>query len=221
MDEGIGTVVGVINDFHFGTTENELGPFLFVLGQGSGQEEWPDFYHANIKLNKGDVKEAINQIEAAWRRVDDVHPFDAIFYSEEIERTYSFLKSLVYIIGVLAIIAISIATLGLLGMVVFTTETRLKEISIRKILGATEGNLLVLLGKSFMILLCIAAAISIPVTSYTFIEYILQDYIYRPKVGFLELAGGCMIIFLIGLIIVFSQTIIAARTNPSKTLRSE
>lgn len=221
MDGGIGTVVGVINDFHFGTTENELGPFLFVLGQGSGKEDWPDFYHANIKLNKGDVKEAVNQIEAAWRRVDDVHQFNALFYSEEIERTYAFLKSLVSIIGVLAIIAVSISTLGLLGMVVFTTETRLKEISIRKILGATEGNLLILLGKSFMILLCIAAAISIPVTSYTFNEYVLQDYIYRPKVGFWELVGGCTIIFLIGLIIVFSQTIVATRTNPSKTLRSE
>ena len=215
------TVIGVMNDFHFGTTEDELAPFLFMNGKGDGTEKWPDYYQANLKLEKGDVREAITQIEAAWKRVDNVHQFSAKFYSEEIERTYSFFKSLINILGVLAVIAISIATLGLLGMVVFTTETRIKEISIRKILGATESNLLVLLGKNFLILLCLAAIIAIPLTFYAFNEYILQDYIYRPKIGFLELGGGTLLILLIGLIIVFSQTLIAARTNPSKTLRSE
>lgn len=221
MSEGAVSVIGVINDFHFGTTENELGPFLFMNGKGDGTEKWPDYYQANLKLVKGDIKEALTQIEAAWKRVDQVHQFNAKFYSEEIERTYSFFKSLINIIGALAIIAISIATLGLLGMIVFTTETRMKEISIRKILGASEGNLLILLGRNFILLLCIAALIAIPVTFYAFDEIILEDYIYRSSIGFTELAGGSMIILFIGLVIVFSQTILAARTNPADTLRNE
>ena len=221
MQEGKVTVIGVIDDFHFGTTEDELAPFLFVNGMGDGTEKWPDYRQINLKLKKGNIKEAIAQIESAWKQVDQVHQFQATFYSDDIERAYSFLKSLINIIGLLAIISISIATLGLLGMVVFTTETRIKEISIRKILGASESNLLALLGKNFMVLLCLAALIAIPLTFYTFNEYVLQDYIYRPKIGFFELGGGALLILMIGLVIVFSQTIIAARRNPAQTLRSE
>jgi len=215
------SIIGVVKDFHFGTTEDDLGPFLFLNGTGDGTEKWPDYYQANLKLNTTDMVAAVSAIEKAWKNVDKVHQFKAKFYSEEIERTYSFFKSLINIIGFLAIIAISIATLGLLGMVVFTTETRLKEISIRKILGASEGNLLILLGKSFLLLLCLAALIAIPVTFYTFNQYILVDYIYRPEIGFFELFGGSMLILIIGLVIVFSQTILAARTNPATMLRND
>ncbi|MGB3468956.1 MAG: FtsX-like permease family protein, partial [Cyclobacteriaceae bacterium] len=216
-----GVVVGVVKDFYYGTTQNELGPFLFLNGEGDGSEQWPSYYQANIKLHKGNLKEAMTAVEEAWKRVDDVHQFNAIFYSEEIERTYAFFKSLISIVGVLAVIAISIASLGLLGMVVFTTETRLKEISIRKILGATEANLLYLLGRSFVILLLIAACIAIPSTLFVFDNYILQDYLHRPDISMVELIGGSMIILCIGAVVITFQTIWAARSNPANMLRSE
>ncbi|MEL7222819.1 MAG: FtsX-like permease family protein, partial [Bacteroidota bacterium] len=161
-------IIGVVEDFHFGTTQEGLGPYLFVNGAGNGLEKWPDYYEMNIKLNTSDMTGTMALLEEAWSNVDEVHQFKAEFYSEAIAEAYDFFKSIVNIIGALAVIAISIAALGLLGMVVFTTETRLKEISIRKILGATEGNLLILLGRNFLVLLAVAALVAIPLTYFVF-----------------------------------------------------
>lgn len=214
-------IIGVIDDFHFGTTEEKVGPYMFVNGVGTGLEEWPDYYEMNLKLKTNDVRATMSDLEEAWSRVDKVHQFKAVFYSESIEQAYDFLRSIIRIIGALAVTAISIAALGLLGMVVFTTETRLKEISIRKILGASEGNLLFLLGRSFFILMLVAAVLAIPLTYYVFDQYILSDYIYRPDISWLELVGGSMLIFAIGAIIVYIQTLMAARTNPANMLRKD
>ena len=220
-DERKVRIVGVVENFHFGTTKEEAGPYLFVNGFGTGTEDWPDYYEMNLKLKAGDMLETMAAVEAAWDRVDKVHQFKSEFFSEAIAYTYEFLKSLINILGTLAIIAVSIAALGLLGMVVFTTETRLKEISIRKILGATEGNLLLLIGRSFLILLIVAAVVAIPLTYFVFDEYILADYIYREDIGWQALGGGSLLIFFIGAAIVYVQTLLAARTNPSSMLRKD
>jgi ABC-type antimicrobial peptide transport system permease subunit len=94
--------------------------------------------------------------------MDPIHPFKAQFFDDKIREGYDMLTGIVQVIGFLAFLAVSIASLGLLGMVVFTTETRLKEISIRKVLGATERNLLYLMSKVFILMLIISAAIAIP-----------------------------------------------------------
>src|SRR5205814_8754819 len=118
----------------------------------------------NVKIESTDIVATRAKIDALWKKIDNVHPLDARFYDEQIEKAYDGLNASVKMAGFIAFLAIFIASLGLLGMVVFTTETRMKEISIRKVLGATEGRLLVLLGKGFFLLLFIAVAISLPLT---------------------------------------------------------
>jgi len=111
--------------------------------------------------------------------------------------------------------------LGLLGMAVYTAETRVKEISIRKVLGATEGSLITLLAKGFMWLLVISAAIAVPLAYYFFDNVILQGAVNRASIGAIELFGGVLIIFTIGFITIGSQTWKAAKANPANTLRNE
>ena len=118
----------------------------------------------------------IHKIESAWKKIDNVHPLEATFYDEQIEGSYSDFSSRIKTIGSLSFLAICIASIGLLGMVVFTTETRLKEISIRKVLGASEVNLIYLLSKGFLVLLAIAALIALPATHFFFAKYVLNDY---------------------------------------------
>lgn len=106
-------------------------------------------------------------------------------------------------------------------MGVYTAETRLKEISIRKVLGASQQSLVKLLSKSFMFLLVLAAAIALPVTYLLFDSVILAGQAYRAPIGVLELVLGVVIIFAIGFITIGSQTWKAARANPAQTLRME
>ncbi|HEY5823337.1 MAG TPA: FtsX-like permease family protein, partial [Cyclobacteriaceae bacterium] len=124
-------------------------------------------------------------------------------------------------IGMLSFLAICIASIGLIGMVVFTTETRLKEISIRKVLGASEGNLIVLLSKGFLILLCIAAVIALPFTQFFFAKYVLAEYSNGAPNAYTELIIGLISVIGVALLLIGSQTWKAARSNPAQVLKSE
>ena len=129
----------------------------------------------------------MSKIEEAWKKVDPVHPLNATFYSEKIEKAYDEMSGMVQIIGFLAFLSISIAAMGLLGMVVFTTETRLREISVRKVFGATEGNLIILMSKGFIFLLSIASLIAIPSAYLLFDKMIFDKIAYRAPLGFVDL----------------------------------
>ena len=128
---------------------------------------------------------------------------------------------MIKVISFLAVMAISIASLGLLGMVVLTTETRLREVSIRKILGAGEGNLVLLLSRSFLVMLFIAALIALPATYLLFDVVILSNVAYHVPVGAMELIAGVGIVAVIAFAMIGSQALRAARTNPSVVLRTE
>jgi putative ABC transport system permease protein len=156
-----------------------------------------------------------------WKEVDTIHPIDAEFYDKRIEKVYREYLTMVKVVGYLAILSISIASLGLLGMVVFTTESRLREISIRKVLGATEQGLIYLLGKGFIALLIIAALMAIPVAVYLFEDVVLDKVIYKAPLGWFELLGGALFVLALALLAIGAQTLKAARTNPAQILRSE
>jgi ABC-type antimicrobial peptide transport system permease subunit len=209
------TIVGVMKDFHYGKVENLIEPVAFMF--------WTPGDRAiiNAKIQSTDMLATVAKIESTWKKIDRVHPFQAKFYDQEIEDAYSEFSAMIKIIGFLSFLAISIASMGLFGMVVFTTETRLKEISIRKVMGASSGNLIYLLSRGFLLLLSISALIALPVTYFFFENVVLTNFPYHTPVQIAELFVGLLAVLLIAFIMIGSQTMKAARSNPAEVLKSE
>jgi putative ABC transport system permease protein len=209
------TIVGVLKDFHYGKVENLIEPVAFMF--------WTPEDRAiiNVKIQSTDMLATMAAIESVWKKIDPVHPFQAKFYDQEIEDAYSELSSMIKIIGFLSFLAISIASMGLFAMVVFTTETRLKEISIRKIMGATSGSLVYLLSRGFLLLLSLSALIALPATYFFFENVVLTNFPYHTPVQIAELFVGLLAVLLIALIMIGSQAMKAARSNPAEVLKSE
>lgn len=209
------TIVGVMQDFHYGKVDNLIEPVAFMFWTPE------DRAIVNAKIQSTDMPATMGKIEAIWKKVDPVHPFQAKFYDQEIEEAYSEFSAMIKIIGFLSVLAISIASMGMLGMVVFTTETRLKEIGIRKVMGATSRNLVFLLSRGFLILLSISALIALPVTYLVFEKVVLTNFPYHTPVQLPELFVGLLAVLLIAFIMIGSQTIKAARTDPARVLKNE
>lgn len=209
------TIVGVMKDFHYGKVDNLIEPVAFLF--------WTPENRAilNVKIRSADLPATLAKIESTWKKIDRVHPFQAKFYDEAIEEAYSEFSVLIKIIGFLSFLAISIASMGLFGMVAFTTETRLKEISIRKVMGASAGSLIYLLSRGFLALLSISALIALPVTYFLFKNVVLTHFPYHTPVQFVELFVGLLVVLLIAFILIGSQTMKAARSNPAEVLKSQ
>ncbi len=147
--------------------------------------------------------------------------FTAQFFDDEIQEAYSFYFSMIKICAYLGLLAVTIACLGLLGMVVFTTENRMKEVGVRKVMGASTLAVTVLLSKDFIRLMIIASFIAVPLTWLFFEKLYLPTQYYHDNVGATEIILSLVILFTLGLVTVLSQTLKAARANPVDTLRSE
>jgi putative ABC transport system permease protein len=216
------TIVGVIKDFHYAKLDEKILPVVFTYLT-------PDAFLTsdgrdglvNVRINTHDPIATMAKIEAIWKAIDPVHPFEARFYNDSIEDAYKELSAMIKVIGFLSFIAISIASLGLLGMVVFTTETKLREISIRKVLGATSGNLVFLLSRGFVILLTTSALIALPITYLFFQNIVLTNFPFHKPIGMVELFGGLLAVWLIAFIMIGSQTMKAAHSNPAEVLKCE
>ncbi len=209
------TIVGVMKDFHYGKVDNLIEPVAFM--------SWTpeDRTIINAKIQSKDMLATVAKIKSAWKEVDRVHPFQAEFYDEAIEEAYSEFSIMIKIIGFLSFLAISIASMGLFGMVAFTTETRLKEISIRKVMGASSGSLIYLLSRSFLVLLSISAFIALPITYFFFENVVLTNFPYHTPVQVAELFVGLPAVLLIAFLMIGSQTMKAAKSNPAEVLKGE
>ena len=174
-----------------------------------------------VKLQGNNKLATLEKLEQKFKELDPDHPFEADFYDDLLAISYREYKSMYTIISFLAFLAVSISTLGLLGMAVFTVETRMKEISIRKVLGAGISNLLVLLSRSFFVMVIIAAIIAIPVTLYLVDNFILRQFLYTIEIGLVETLLGFVIVLLIGVLTVGWQVRNAAVQNPANILRQE
>jgi ABC-type antimicrobial peptide transport system permease subunit len=208
-------IVGVLKDFHYGKADNKIEPVIFTYWTAK------EGGFINVKIESTDILSTMAKIESAWKSIDKVHPLEATFYDESIERAYGEFSVMIKVIGFLSFLAISIASMGLFGMVVFTTETRLKEISIRKVMGAGSGNLVLLLSRNFVLLLSISALIALPATYIFFDQVILTNFPYHNPIGAPELFAGLLGVLMIAFIMIGSQTLKAARSNPAEVLKSE
>ncbi|WP_084165837.1 ABC transporter permease [Dyadobacter crusticola] len=209
------SIVGVLKDFHYGTMESKIDPVMLLYSASE-----PTGY-LNLKVASIDLESTMEKVERIWKKFDKVHTLEARFYDDQIQEAYSHFSVMIQIIGFIAFLAICIASLGLFGMVVFTTETKLKEISIRKVLGASQAGLVFLLCRNFLLLLAIAAAVALPVTYLLFDKIFLANFVYHKPIGMIELISGALAVMLLALLMISWQTAKAARSNPAEVLKSE
>jgi putative ABC transport system permease protein len=207
-------IIGVMKDFHYGKADNKEQEVILRYQKTSPR-------HLNVKIATTDWLTTLAKIEAAWKKVDNVHPMEAQLYSDRIARSYRDMSAMLSMIGFLAFLAICIASIGLLGMVIFLTETRLKEISIRKVLGASEGKLIYILGRGFVVLLAVAGSIALPLTYIFFEQVAFQEMGNHTPIRLTDMLMGFLAVMAIAFLMIGSQTIKIARTNPATVLKNE
>ena len=209
------SIIGVTKNFHHDNIWfNPIEPFAIRLGNDQ-------YRNANILLKPNiDVSETIGTIKAIW---DEVVPNERMFGFFATERVYYLKKFFTMgskIIGFVGVLTIIIACLGLLGMVIYTVEGRIKEVGIRKILGASVLNIVWKLSKSFVSLLGIAIILAVPITIFG-ANLWLQNFWLRMTITPFLVFSGIGIMISLGLFTIVSQTIIAANSNPVEALRNE
>lgn len=209
------TVTGVVKDFHFRPLNYEIGPIALRYKQ-SGL----NFLSARIVPSQEDV--IIASVEAIWKKLDPVHPLQWKMMEDEIDDAYtqSGFRDIVKIVGYISFLAVTLACLGMLGMAMYSTQTRIKEIGVRKVMGASSGQITFLLSRTFLILLGIAAFIGTP-AGYFIGELFLSSYPYKAEITPWLLVTAISIVALSGIAMIGSQTWKAASSNPVKSLRYE
>jgi putative ABC transport system permease protein len=208
-------IAGVVKNFRFRMPwiEENIGPFVFRNG--------PDhFSYVNVKVNTKDLKNVVNEIEKRWAEIDPVHGFEYSYFDEQMARSYQLLTDVISIVGFFAFLSISIACLGLLGIATFTAERRVKEVGIRKVLGAGEFTIAFLLSKSFIKMLLVSIVIASPLV-YFLNNLWLQNVSNKIDYGFGTIFLGTLIMLILGILTIGSQTLRASKANPADTLRME
>jgi len=206
-------IVGVAKNFHFNSLHDPIKPFGFISEENNGS----NFF---IKLHSQHLSTDIASIEKTWKAHNPDKPFEFSFLDEQIGKLYKNDLRFKNFFSYLTILAVLIACLGLLGLSIFTTEARRKEIGIRKVLGATASSLFVLLSKEFLVLVVVAFIAAIPF-AWWLMDSWLENFAYRVDIGWsLYLAAGCTAIFIaLGTITFHAGR--AVRANPVRSLRAE
>ncbi len=208
-------VTGVVKDFHFRPMTYQIGPLALRYKPA-------DFSIMNIAFVPGSKDKILAAISPIWKKADPNHALNCTLMSQEIDEDYSRsgLTDILNVIEYVSFLSIIIACLGMLGMVMYSTRLRLKEISVRKVMGAGVKDITRLLSRSFMMLIALGIIIGIPV-SYLLGNLLLQNFAYKINSLSLLIIVAVFIIALLGLITICSQTIKAAMANPVKSLRAE
>lgn len=207
-------IIGVTRDFNYDRLRNPIGSFFFMNDPNQ-------FNYANLKVNSPDITATMDKVEASWATINGIHELNAEFYDDRVEEAYSFYKIALSIIGFVTTLTILIAFMGLLGIVIYTSKARKKEVAIRKVLGADERGLVYLLSRSFIRMMIWATTISVGITFAFFNFVVLPKEAYRASLGFWDFGLGVIIIVGIGLLTITTQTIRVARTNPVESIQNE
>jgi ABC-type antimicrobial peptide transport system permease subunit len=209
-----GKIIGVIKDFHLNSMREPILPLILWLGQKQG------YGSLLIRTEPGKTKEALASLESLSKQINPAFPFNYSFSDEEYQNLYRSEQIVGKLASTFAFLAIFISCLGLLGLAMFTAEQRIKEIGIRKVLGASVSSLFTLLSSEFLVLVIIALLIASPIAWYAMNKW-LQGFVYHTQVQWwvFALSGG--LIVLIAMATVSFQAARAALINPVKSLRSE
>ncbi|MAO18010.1 MAG: cell division protein FtsX, partial [Muricauda sp.] len=209
----LSTVVGVVKNFHFETLKEEVGALALFNGGGN-----PD--NLAIKLEGGDVTRTVAAVENIWREMAPTQPFEHYFMDDSFNNSYEAEQRLGQIFMVFTLLSIVIACLGLLGLAAFNAQKRVKEIGVRKVLGAGVGQIVYRLSADFLKLVGLAIVIALPLGWYAMDRW-LQDFSYRIEIPWWIFALSALLAIGVAIVTVSYQSIKAAVVNPVKSLRTE
>jgi len=211
-----GKIIGVMADFHFESLHDTIAPI--VLFMPTPQNSF--FGRLSVKVAGKDIPGALAQLEKTWRKFLPEAPYDYTFLDENFDNLYKAEQVQGTLFTVFSCIAIFIACLGLFGLSAFTITQRIREIGIRKVLGASVPGIVQMISKDFMKLVAISALLAFPVAWYAMDTW-LQDFAYRTNIQWWVFPTALIIAGCIALITISFQAIKAATANPVKSLRSE
>lgn len=206
-------VVGVVKDFNDRSLRQSLSPLLIATNSTM-------YRQASIKLSTTNMAASMQSIKKIWEQSFPNNVYEYRFLDDKIDSFYKQENQLAQLYKIFATIAIILSCLGLYGLASFMAVQRIKEVGIRKVLGATAGSIVYLFSKEFIILIAIAFAIATPLAWY-FMNQWLQDYVYRINISWWLFATGGLAAIIIALATISFKAIKAAIANPVKSLRTE
>ena len=212
-NDSLGTIIGVAKDFNFNSLHYKINTL-----QMSVHPEW-GYDEMSVKIDATRADEAISFVKKLW---DDhvSYPFDYSFLDEHFEKLYRTDQQMSSVVAIMAGLAILISCMGLFGLAAITTSRKIKEIGIRKVLGATEAQITVLLSRNFTLLLVISFVIASPVTYWLLLKW-LESFAYRITINPLLFFLGGFVALTIALLTISYHTVRSARSNPVDSLRYE
>jgi putative ABC transport system permease protein len=212
-----GKVIGVVKDFHFESLRQPIIPMIFLLPPASSGY----YNNISIKVDGHNVQSAVNSIAGTWRKYLPDVPFDYSFLDARFQKLYDAEQQESQLFTIFSCLAIFIACLGLFGLSAFTISQRVKEIGIRKVLGANIPQIVMELSRSFMLLVIISAAIALPIAWWLMHKWLATNFAFRISIsGWVLLAAG-IVALIIAFVTISFQAVKAASANPVKSLRSE
>jgi len=214
-----GEIVGVVQDFNFVSKHKEIEPLVIQLRSNPGHFNFSLKYVA-IKLKTDDLPKTVAAIEAKWKELAPERPFDYFFLDQELDKLYKDEEKLGKVAGIFSLLAVIVACLGLFALASFMTEERKKEIGIRKVMGGSVSEIVLLLSTDFSKLIGLAFIIACPIAWYA-IQWWLSNFAFHVGINWLVFILVGFVTLLIALLTISYRSLQAAFANPVNTLRHE
>lgn len=212
MNEREGTIIGVVKDFNFKPVQQPVEPLVMRNNFAGG--------YVVIRTTPGNIQNIITEIKKLFGKVYSNYPFSYGFVDEELLKLYIAEQRMGRLFNIFSVLSIIISCLGLFGLATFATQKRIKEIGVRKVLGASEAGIVALLSRDFVKLVAVALIIACPIASWVMNKW-LEGFAYRINLSWWMFASAGILAIFIALITVSFQAIKAAVANPVKSLRNE
>ena len=220
MSEEKFKIVGVVEDFFIEGFDRKIKPTLFFHWK---TVDWQKFNFNSVlfKIKPEKTESVLNEIEKRWRtEVEPGYPFQYEFVDQRFAKTYDQYKKQKNLFFILTVVVVFIALLGLFGLISFIIEQRMREISIRKTLGASQTDLVKMFSKKYVVIAAISVLCSIPI-SYYLMQKWLDNFVYRIEMPWWPFLLGFVVLILLALLVVVIRTLNATKTNPVKYLKYE
>ena len=209
-------IIGVVKDHHFSSVKQEITAQIIVLKSN----ESGGYITLRLEGGKESIEAALNHLDKKWREFANDQPLEYFFLDEELNTYYAEEKRTGAITMIFSILAIFIASLGLFGLTLYNSQKRIREIGIRKVMGATESNIVKSISKSVFYAVGISIVIAMPVAYFMMMDW-LRDFPYNMGFQPLLFISAALLAVLIAMVTVTITSLKAARTNPAICLHYE